>query len=85
MTETLARKMTAPVCQFEDRLSGTTAQGEALHSHDGGASLHAHDHGHGDEAVNEHGHTHEHLENAGESWAWDRSKTDMLGITSLPA
>lgn len=63
----LARKMTAPVCQFEDRLSGTTAQGEALHSHDGGASLHAHDHGHGDEAVNEHGHTHEHLENAGES------------------
>lgn len=57
--------MTAPVCQFEDRLSGTTAQGEALHSHDGGASLHAHDHGHGDEAVNEHGHTHEHLENAG--------------------
>jgi urease accessory protein len=59
----------SPVCQFSDRLTtalnaATGAEGHS-HSHDGGAS-HTHGHGeHGAWTPDEHGHTHEHLENAG--------------------
>jgi hypothetical protein len=41
-----------------------------MHSHDGGMSMHAHAHANGGTGLwtpDEHGHTHEHLEHAGES------------------
>jgi hypothetical protein len=53
-------KMTAPVAQFENRLS-STADAPHSHDHDGHAG-HSHD-----QAAEEHGHTHEHMEHAGES------------------
>lgn len=52
--------MTAPVAQFENRLS-STADAPHSHDHDGHAG-HSHD-----QAAEEHGHTHEHMEHAGES------------------
>lgn len=52
--------MTAPVAQFENRLSSTA---DAPHSHDHGDGHAGHSH---DQAAEEHGHTHEHMEHAGE-------------------
>jgi urease accessory protein len=52
--------MTAPVAQFENRLSSTT---DAAHAHDHGDGHTGHSH---DQAAQEHGHTHEHMEHAGE-------------------
>ena len=58
--------MAGPVCTFEDRLSsGLNAAQEVAqggHTHDLGGAEHTHGH----DPVDEHGHTHEHLENAGE-------------------
>jgi hypothetical protein len=53
--------MTAPVAQFENRLSSNP---DAPHSHDHGEGHAGHSH---DQAAEEHGHTHEHMEHAGES------------------
>jgi hypothetical protein len=53
--------MSAPVAQFENRLSATA---DAPHSHDHGDGHAGHSH---DQAAEEHGHTHEHMEHAGES------------------
>ena len=52
--------MTAPVAQFENRLSSNA---DAPHSHDHGDGHAGHSH---DQAAEEHGHTHEHMEHAGE-------------------
>jgi len=54
--------MTAPVAQFENRLSATA---DTPHSHDHGDGHAGHSH---DQAAEEHGHTHEHMEHAGESF-----------------
>jgi len=70
-----------PVCTFQDRLSTgqaaaqDVAQGGHSHAHD-----HAHDHataGHshgGSVTPDEHGHTHEHMESAGEL----RTRTELV-------
>jgi urease accessory protein len=55
--------MTAPVAQFENRLSSNP---DAPHSHDHGDGHAGHSH---DQAAEEHGHTHEHMEHAGESFS----------------
>lgn len=54
--------MASKVCTFENQLSGSASNGAAphAHSHDNGLA-HSHDHG-----PNEHGHTHEIMEHAGE-------------------
>lgn len=63
--------MSQPICQFEDRLTNAlnaaSPQGDGAqqHSHDVGAPTHSHDHMGGTWTPDEHGHTHEHLEDAG--------------------
>ena len=54
--------MTTGSVQFINNLTGSAAtQGSTSHSHELGGPTHSRDHG-----VGEHGHTHEHLEHAGE-------------------
>jgi hypothetical protein len=68
--------MTAPVAQFENRLSSNP---DAPHSHDHGDGHAGHSH---DQAAEEHGHTHEHMEHAGESLRaaadCDQSRTSLI-------
>jgi uncharacterized protein involved in copper resistance len=68
--------MTAPVAQFENRLSSNA---DVPHSHDHGDGHAGHSH---DQAAEEHGHTHEHMEHAGESLPavadCDKSRTSLI-------
>ena len=67
--------MTAPVAQFENRLSSST--GDTPHSHDHG-DAHVHGHSH-DQAAEEHGHTHEHMEHAGKlEWPFTLALSNLI-------
>lgn len=64
------------VCKFEDKLSGSTSAPQA-HSHDHGDGGGAHIHSDLLSAA-EHGHTHEHLDHAGEDYT---SSLDTYHLT----
>lgn len=77
MTTTDQSQPQGPNCQFQDRLSNALLHAQASshedlngHGHQhSGAEGHVHTHGPGGAwTPDEHGHTHEHLEDAGTRW-----------------